>query len=284
MANPTPKTITYSESLQGWTSFHSYEPEWMAGMNNDFYTFKGGKVWKHHTNQVRNQYYGEDFDTVIQTVLNASSDSPKMFKTLKLKGKSDIPWSASVVSDLNDGFIPVEGYEKKEGNWYGYVRRNEGDLDLKYLSTLGLGIVAATATIGDEVQINIVGDVSTGVSQKTVASVGPPIVDARDNGDLLFDADIVNNTITNVGTKLGQVKTISYNPNTDLTTIVMVKHPEASGAPTPPAIGKYLISAKNSTAESYGLRGAYMDITLTSSEKDEVELLLVASEVFKSYQ
>ena len=282
-------TITYSDSLKGWTSFHSYDPQWMAGMNNDFYTFKGGKVWKHHSNETRNNYYGDQKDSVVRTILNTEPDVVKMFKTIKLKGTGDTAWEAQVISDLNNGSIPLEGYEKKEGNWYGYVRRNANDLDLKYLSTQGMGIVAGTGIIGDYAQINIFGDVTAGISAKTQFSAGPPVVEARDNGDLLFsavvdDTDPENKKIVSVGNKLGQVRDISYNPNTNLTTIEMVKHPLSAGAPTPPVIGSYLIAAKNSTAESYGLRGVYMDVTLTNSETDHTELFSISSEVFKSYQ
>jgi hypothetical protein len=271
-------TITYSDSLKGWTSFHSYDPQWMAGLNNDFYTFKGGKVWKHHSNETRNNYYGVQGDSVVRTILNTEPDVVKMFKTIKLKGTGDTAWEAQVVSDLNNGSIPLEGYEKKEGNWYGYVRRNANDLDLKYLSTQGMGIVAGTGIIGDYAQINIFGDVTAGISSKTTTPT------PRDNGDLLFSATISGESITAVGNKLGQVRDISYNPNTNLTTIEMVKHPLSAGFPIPPVIGSYLIAAKNSTAESYGLRGVYMDVTLTNSETDHTELFSISSEVFKSYQ
>ena len=271
-------TITYSDSLKGWTSFHSYDPQWMAGLNNDFYTFKGGKVWKHHSNETRNNYYGDQGDSVVRTILNTEPDVVKMFKTIKLKGTGDTAWEAQVVSDLNNGSIPLEGYEKKEGNWYGYVRRNANDLDLKYLSTQGMGIVAGTGIIGDYAQINIFGDVTAGISSKTTTPT------PRDNGDLLFSATISGESITAVGNKLGQVRDISYNPNTNLTTIEMVKHPLSAGFPIPPVIGSYLIAAKNSTAESYGLRGVYMDVTLTNSETDHTELFSISSEVFKSYQ
>ena len=271
-------TITYSDSLKGWTSFHSYDPQWMAGLNNDFYTFKGGKVWKHHSNETRNNYYGDQKDSVVRTILNTEPDVVKMFKTIKLKGTGDTAWEAQVVSDLNNGSIPLEGYEKKEGNWYGYVRRNANDLDLKYLSTQGMGIVAGTGIIGDYAQINIFGDVTAGISSKTTTPT------PRDNGDLLFSATISGESITAVGNKLGQVRDISYNPNTNLTTIEMVKHPLSAGFPIPPVIGSYLIAAKNSTAESYGLRGVYMDVTLTNSETDHTELFSISSEVFKSYQ
>ena len=271
-------TITYSDSLKGWTSFHSYDPQWMAGLNNDFYTFKGGKVWKHHSNETRNNYYGVQGDSVVRTILNTEPDVVKMFKTIKLKGTGDTAWEAQVVSYLNNGSIPLAGYEKKEGNWYGYVRRNENDLDLKYLSTQGMGIVAGTGIIGDYAQINIFGDVTAGISSKTTTPT------PRDNGDLLFSATISGESITAVGGKLGQVRDISYNPNTNLTTIEMVKHPLSAGFPIPPVIGSYLIAAKNSTAESYGLRGVYMDVTLTNSETDHTELFSISSEVFKSYQ
>lgn len=282
-------TITYSDSLKGWTSFHSYDPQWMAGLNNDFYTFKGGKVWKHHSNETRNNYYGQQYSSIVQTILNTEPDTVKMFKTIKLKGTGDTAWAAQVQSDLNTGLVPLSGYEKKEGNWYGYVRRNENDLDLKYLSTQGMGIVAGTGIIGDYAQINIFGDVTAGINAKTRFSAGPPVVDPQDNGDLLFSAvvdetDPENKKIISTSAKLGQVQAISYSPVTNVTTIEMVKHPLGVGAPTPPVIGSYLIAAKNSTAESYGLRGVYMDVILENEETDHTELFSISSEVFKSYQ
>ena len=32
-------TITFDELNNGWTSFHSYEPDWMTRLGNRFYTF-----------------------------------------------------------------------------------------------------------------------------------------------------------------------------------------------------------------------------------------------------
>lgn len=270
-------TLTYSEELLGWTSFHSYYPDWMAGLNNDFYTFKNGKVWKHNVNSTRNNYYGTQYSSEVETVFNIQPDQPKMFKTIKLKGKSVEPWSAVAISDLADGVISINGYEKKEGNWYGYVRRTDGDLDPTYLSVQGLGIVATASTAADTVTITISGNVTQGVSVKTQS---PP----QDNGDLLFSGVISGSTITTLGPKLGQVKTISYDSGTNTTTIEMVNHPYTGVAPTAPVVGTYLISAKSSVAESYGLRGAYMKVRLTNSETINVELLSVGSEIFKSYQ
>jgi hypothetical protein len=50
-------TLTYSEGVAGWVSFYSYYPDWIIGMNNYLYTFKGGNIYKHNTNESRNTFY-----------------------------------------------------------------------------------------------------------------------------------------------------------------------------------------------------------------------------------
>jgi len=271
-------TLTYSDSLNGWTSFHSYQPLWMAGMNNNFYTFRGGRVWKHHTNQLRNNYYGTQYSSVVRTILNTEPSMVKVFKTIKLKGTGDQSWSAVLSSDLGSGNIPLSGYQKKEGNWYGYIRRNDGDLSNTYLSSRGVGLVVSTSALGDSVLINISGDVTGGISVKTTTPA------PQNNGDLVFSGVVSGSNISSIGPKLGQVAGIFYTSSTNTTTITMVKHPLAAGAPVAPANGSYLMVAKSSAAESYGLRGVFADVTLTNTETDHTELFLISSELSKSYQ
>ena len=55
---PENYTLTYSESVKGWPSFYSYYPDFILGMNQYLYTFKGGNLYRHNTGTVRNQYYG----------------------------------------------------------------------------------------------------------------------------------------------------------------------------------------------------------------------------------
>ena len=47
-------TLTYAESSQGFPSFYSYYPDWMIGMNQYFYTFNGGDLYRHNTNNNHN--------------------------------------------------------------------------------------------------------------------------------------------------------------------------------------------------------------------------------------
>ena len=55
-------TLSYSYTTQGWPSFYSYEPDYMVGMNNYFYSFSGGNLYRHNSDSVqRNSFYGSTF-------------------------------------------------------------------------------------------------------------------------------------------------------------------------------------------------------------------------------
>lgn len=43
-------TLTHSQDVQGWASFYSYYPDFIMGMNQYLYTFKGGDMYRHNTN------------------------------------------------------------------------------------------------------------------------------------------------------------------------------------------------------------------------------------------
>lgn len=263
------QTITYSPSLEGWTSFHSFYPDWMASLNNDFYTFKNGKVWKHYSNNSRNNFYGVNGGFHLETVFNTGPDEPKMFKTIKVKGKSSLAFQATADSDLSVGSVLIDSFSKKEGNWFAYIRRNAGDVDTKFLSSQGIGkVISATINLaGTEVTIVLNGDMRPFINVKSTG---------LDNGDLVYR---LSNSIT---TKqlIGQAKTVSYNASTNRTTLVTV----ASGVTLVlPSANDFLLAVKNSVAESYGLRGVYMSMKLASTETDHVEIFSLSSEVFKSY-
>jgi len=130
-------TVTYSPSNNGWTSFHSYHPDWMIGMNSIFYTFKNGNIYKHHHNTSRNQYYGVNYPSTITAIFNDKPIESKMFMTLELEG--DDPWSAEVVTDLTTGFIDKEYFIKKEGAYYSNIRRYASSQDLSQTSAQGVG-------------------------------------------------------------------------------------------------------------------------------------------------
>jgi hypothetical protein len=158
-------TITYAPANSGWTSFHSYFPEWMIGMNSNFYTFKGGNMWKHYNNNTRNNYYSSQYNSTVTPVFNDEPTVTKMFKTIQLD--TDSPWDTTITTDLSTGFMNSTQYQLKEGDYYTYIRRVAGNTDLDLMSAQGIGDIltvtgAAPGNITLTFSFNIGSNISIG--------------------------------------------------------------------------------------------------------------------------
>jgi len=79
-------TLSYSETAKGWVSFKSFYPESGLSINNDYYTFKDGEMWKHHTNETRNNFYGSQYYPDITVMFNDQPGSIKSFNTINYEG------------------------------------------------------------------------------------------------------------------------------------------------------------------------------------------------------
>lgn len=244
-------TLTYSPMLEGWTSFHSYYPEWMTNMNNFLYTFKSGELWKHNTNTTRNSWYGALSDaSKITVVFNDSPSESKMFKTLACE--TDSPWKATITTDLNTGVMEASYFELKEGDYFTYIRRNPGTIDLKAMSTQGIGSASAVTLISaGNYRIDFAFNIGSTISIGDTIYIGS-------GGGLTISGVVTSHNETSV-------------------TINMV----VGG--TVPVAGNFIVFVKNAVAESYGARGYYMEVLLENTSSTAVELFAISSQVFKSY-
>ena len=86
------KTVSFNEKSKGWVSFKSFVPEFGISCVNQYYTMRFGQLWKHHTNETRNNFYGTgpDQDTnaesSITPILNTQPAVVKNFNTLNYEG------------------------------------------------------------------------------------------------------------------------------------------------------------------------------------------------------
>ena len=240
-------TITYAPANSGWTSFHSYFPEWMIGMNSNFYTFKGGNMWKHYSNNLRNNYYGDPNNSTVTPVFNDEPTVTKMFKTIQLD--TDSPWDTTITTDLSTGFMNSTQYQLKEGDYYTYIRRVAGNTDLDLMSAQGIGdILTVTGTFPGVITLTFSFNIGSNVS------IGDKLY--RDNAGIELIGTITGLTSTSI--------------TMNVTSIT-------------PVIGDYVLYIKDAEAESYGARGYYMETLLSNSSTSEVELFSISSEVFKSF-
>ena len=265
-------TLSYDSGVQGFPSFYSYNPDWMIGMNNYFYSFNGGNLYRHNVNPTRNEYYGVRYPSTLQSVFNEQPLDNKLFKTMNLEG--DDSWDTTLVSDQQDtGFIDggqqvVDNYYSlKEGAYFGYVRNtgqtftgsaNANQYALRSLN--GIATCASTTIVGGTTTVSF----SMSIEIGSILSIGDMLYFTQGNNPIL----------------IGRVTDININRPAGINDIVV-----DNTIPTaqPPGNTEFILYLKNSIAESHGILGHYAVFTLTNFSPNKVELFAVESEVMKSY-
>ena len=262
-------TLTYSESVKGFPSFYSYVPDYMIGMNQYFYSFKGGNLWRHNTNETRNNYYGVQYNSKIKSVFNESPLQNKLFKTLNLE--SDGAWSATLTTDIQlTGYIESSWFEKKEQSWFAFVRNNgstgadttEAEWELRSLN--GIGRSTSVSGVSGARNINFANTISIG----SILSVG----------DLLYFSQPPYDTPQFAGKVTNIVQNIKGNTN------YIEIDDTVTGAVTPiPIADAYYLFIKDPIAESHGVLGHYCEFELENTSTTATELFAVESDLMKSY-
>jgi hypothetical protein len=83
------QTLTYSEKLKAWTSFHSFAAENMCSAGLEFASFRAGKLYIHDDYDNPHSYYGTDFPAYIDMISNMGGDQVKIWKTMALKATTE---------------------------------------------------------------------------------------------------------------------------------------------------------------------------------------------------
>jgi len=269
-------TVTYSEGVKGFPSFYSYIPDMMVGMNNYFYTFKQGNIYRHNTNSIRNNYYGVQYSSTIKSVFNQSPLENKLFKTLNLE--SDSAWSAVLQTDLQlNGNIDADWFVKKESDWFAFVRAQNTTANpipsdqyaLRNLNGLGASI---------NVQVGVPGVGQTTITFALTTDIGS-IISIGDYFYFGTPSGVPPNVIY-TPSFCGIVETVNIDIASGINTIVITT---AAPAVAIPGVATYFLYVKSAIAESHGMLGHYCEFTLTNTLDTPTELFAVESEVMKSY-
>ena len=253
------KTISYKDKMidgrGGFPSFHSFIPEWMIGMNNSFYSFKAGNLWKHDSPSVnRNSFYGQQYNTKVTGVFNDNPIVNKLWKTLILE--ADDAWETTMQSDQQVGHIEKEWYVNKEGAWISHIRNTEVTSDFKLRSANGIGSnVSVDSSTPSAVTVQFPSTFNLG----SIISIG----------DLLYygtATPVFAGVVTNVDNP-DQIITVD-------TTVIGGSVP--TGA-------TFMMYVKNGIAESHGVLGHYCKFTLVNNSTSKSEIFAIRSEVMKSF-
>lgn len=105
-------TLSFNEKTNGWVSFKSFIKEKGISHKNSYYTFKNAKPYLHHIeNGVnRNNFYGVDYNSTIDLIVNEDHSSIKNFKTINYEG------SQSKITAFTT--IQVDGVDYSDKEYY----------------------------------------------------------------------------------------------------------------------------------------------------------------------
>ena len=261
-------TLTYSDGFKGFPSFYSFIPDYMIGMNNYFYTFKGGELYRHNVNSTRNHFYGQQYNSKMVSVFNDMPLENKLFKTINLESSfsgASHSWGGTFDTDIQtSGYIEAAWFEKKEGAWFAFMRNeaNTPSLSSDYVLRSLSGIGACTSVVFS----GVVGTPTT-VNFALTTDIGS----ALSIGDQLY----AKTTPQLIGT----VTAITVDLPGGVNSITVASTIAGSTA----AATDLILYIKNQTAESYGVLGHYCQFELTNTATEAVELFAVETEVMKSF-
>lgn len=107
--NANSVTVGYDESVKGWTSRYSYQPENIVSLQGKFYSLKNDELYEHyHADADRGTFYGTFTASEIELVFNAGASSNKVFQSLSYEGTPG--WSATSISTDSDIALSVSAY------------------------------------------------------------------------------------------------------------------------------------------------------------------------------
>tara|TARA_R100001443_G_scaffold21207_1_gene33477 strand:- start:6210 stop:12983 length:6774 start_codon:yes stop_codon:yes gene_type:complete len=167
-------TVSYSEKSKGWPSFKSFVKETGSSLNNNYYTFKSGQLWRHHEDTVdRNSFYNENgikgtnINSTITVLFNEEPGTVKGFLTVNYEGTkaritenisdaeyyNNEPQDGWFVSSMITNLQETEELEfkGKEEKWFTSVQgvtTELENLDTKEFSVQGIGNALSVETIG----------------------------------------------------------------------------------------------------------------------------------------
>ena len=102
-------TLSFDERSKGWVSFFDYEPGQIISLNNEYFTTRLGKIYKHYVfadnTTTRGVFYGETENSSVTLVFNGAPSMVKNFQTINYEG--DTGWKMDSFKTNTDATLPI---------------------------------------------------------------------------------------------------------------------------------------------------------------------------------
>lgn len=157
----TSETIQYNTAKNRWNSFTSFIPDYMAQSAMVFISMKAGALWVHNTNELRNNFYGVQYNSVIRLVANVNPYEVKVFDSLAVD--SNEIWEAPSQGDISiqpnaqfpngmESRLIAAKFRNKEGVWYADILR---DMNTPNQASAQIALLSGRKMRGHEIVIEL---------------------------------------------------------------------------------------------------------------------------------
>jgi|DEB0MinimDraft_6_1074348.scaffolds.fasta_scaffold00720_4 hypothetical protein len=121
-------TIAYKHKDGVWGSKYSFRPTMYVNINNELYSFfytNSGLMWKHNESSTRNNFYGTQYNSIIEAVSNFNPSMIKVFEALGIEGNG--VWSGVLTTSDQSTTIETTDFDEREGHKYSMIFRDTVD-------------------------------------------------------------------------------------------------------------------------------------------------------------
>ena len=109
-------TLSFDERVRGWTSFYTYNPDFIFSLKNQTYTLDKNKLWLHYATVdasnvpvPRGRFYGTQKPSSVTFIFNPAPNYSKTFKTINYEGSSG--WKVNSFTSDQTGAEDLNGAE-----------------------------------------------------------------------------------------------------------------------------------------------------------------------------
>jgi len=196
-------TLSFDESIQGWTSFYDYRPMQLFGLRNNFYTVEDAVgLWRHYSTKVdRGSFYGTTYRSSITFVFNPEPTRSKTFKTINYEGSNGWEVTSMVSDETGEGLNPSTSLW---GNSTDQIAQIRSYLGGEYIMTTGSGTTVAASTITTVTLTSVTGVIPVGAPVTGTGVTAGTVVVSYNTGTGLLTVNQV------LSVALGAVLTFDY--------------------------------------------------------------------------
>lgn len=236
------KTLAFSTMKGFWLTFYSFNPEMYGHLGNRFFSFENGQIWRHNVNAKNNNFYGTQYDSMVELVSKGDPSMVKVYNALSLEG--DDNWAADITNSTQETDITTAMYETKEGLRYSVIPKDNGS--------------AASDSSGSNIVV-----------------LGRAESVSGDSGERLTFSSRVSNLPFGIGDTL-KILNASSTTTTNRTIVSVVDRKtlelsdNASGL-----VGSTIIAISDDIINGDHIRDYYAKIKLTNTNTSDVELYAV---------